>query len=59
VVTDAEVGKEDHDSIACTMIGRRLKSLDIITDPTNHIRQFSGLDTAGKKKKNSFLWFIE
>jgi hypothetical protein len=55
VVIDAEVGKKDHDLITCTAIGRGLKSLDVITDPTNHIRQSSRLDTGGQNKNNKKL----
>jgi hypothetical protein len=33
VVIGAEFGREDHDSISATVIGRELKSLDDRTDP--------------------------
>jgi nucleoside phosphorylase len=33
VVISVELGREDHDSIPVTVIGRGLKPLDVRTDP--------------------------
>jgi hypothetical protein len=37
VVIDAELGKEDHDLIPVTAIGRGLKPLDARTDPRTRL----------------------
>jgi hypothetical protein len=43
-VIDAEFGREDHGSIPAIAIGRRLKLLDVRTDPEPN-------STVGGKKK--------
>jgi hypothetical protein len=52
-VIDAEFGIEDHGSLPATVIGRRLLSLNVTTDPRTRLRGPMGQILVVKEKKNT------
>jgi hypothetical protein len=56
MMIDVEINREDYGLISATIIKRRLKLLDVITDPPNKISRFGGSDAGGGKKLIPFTF---